>query len=70
MKILFAGGGSLGPVTPLIATSHALRRLVRDVACTWAGTPEGPERVFAEAEGMEFYGVPVAKWHAMADVSA
>ncbi|MCR4256549.1 MAG: glycosyltransferase [Candidatus Uhrbacteria bacterium] len=62
MVILFAGGGSLGPVTPLIATARALRRLVPDVTFAWAGTPDGPEREFAEAEDMEFYGVPVAKW--------
>lgn len=62
MKILFAGGGSLGPVTPLIATSAALRRRVDHVAFAWAGTPEGPERAFAEAEGIDFYAVPVAKW--------
>lgn len=62
MVILFAGGGSLGPVTPLIATARALRRRVTGVTFAWAGTPDGPEREFAEAEGMEFYGVPVAKW--------
>ncbi len=62
MKILFAGGGSLGPVTPLIAVAQVLRRGFPDAAFAWAGTPDGPERAFAEAAGMAFYGVPVAKW--------
>lgn len=62
MTILFAGGGSLGPVTPLIAVSRVLRRMMPGVVFAWAGTPDGPERGFAEAEGMEFSSVPVAKW--------
>lgn len=68
MTILFAGGGSLGPVTPLIAVSHALRRLAHDVRFTWAGTPTGPERAFAEAESMDFFEIPIAKWPRYPDV--
>lgn len=62
MKILFAGGGSLGPVTPLLAVARALRRKDPSVSFAWAGTPDGPEREFAAAADMDFYGVPVAKW--------
>ncbi|HVM90399.1 MAG TPA: glycosyltransferase [Verrucomicrobiae bacterium] len=61
MKILFAGGGSLGPVTPLLATAHALKKLDPSVEFAWAGTPDGPERQLVEAEGMPFYPIPVAK---------
>ncbi len=61
MKILFAGGGSLGPVTPLIATSRALARLEKKIDFAWIGTPTGPERALAEAEGMKFSSLPVVK---------
>ena len=61
MRIIFAGGGSLGPVTPLIATARALKRQVKQVECIWIGTPTGPERMLAEAEGMKFLSLPVVK---------
>jgi len=62
MKILFAGGGSLGPVTPLLATAHAFKKLDPSASFVWAGTPEGPERQLVEAEGIPFYPIPVAKF--------
>jgi UDP-N-acetylglucosamine--N-acetylmuramyl-(pentapeptide) pyrophosphoryl-undecaprenol N-acetylglucosamine transferase len=61
MNILFAGGGSLGPVTPLLATAKALKRRDSSMRFFWAGTPDGPERALVEAEGIEFHPVPVAK---------
>lgn len=61
MKILFAGGGSLGPVTPMIAVAHALKRLEPSVTFAWAGTPDGPEREVTRVEGIPFFAVPVAK---------
>ncbi len=61
MKILFAGGGSLGPVTPMMAVAHALKRLDPSVTFAWAGTPDGPEREVTKAEGIPFFVVPVAK---------
>ncbi len=61
MKIAYAGGGSLGPVTPLLAV-HA-RLLERDpgLEALWFGTPDGPERALVEARGIRFVPVPVAK---------
>jgi len=61
MKILFAGGGSLGPVTPMIAVAHALKRLDPSVTFAWAGTPDGPEREVTRVEGIPFFAVPIAK---------
>lgn len=61
MTILFAGGGSLGPVTPLLAVARALKRKTPGLAFAWAGTPDGPERDLMKSEGIPFYPVPVAK---------
>lgn len=62
MKILFVGGGSLGPVTPLLATVRALRAKESKVVCVWVGTPNGPERALVEAEGISFSSLTVLKW--------
>ncbi len=51
----------MGPVTPLIATARALRRLRSDVTFVWFGTPDGPERALVEKEGIPFFAIPVAK---------
>lgn len=61
MKILFAGGGSLGPVTPMLAVAQALKRLSPDLKFAWAGTPHGPEHEVTKAESIPFYVIPVAK---------
>lgn len=59
--ILLAGGGTLGPVTPLIAVARRLRETRDDLSFVWAGTDSGPEREIIEAEGIEFYTIPEAK---------
>ena len=59
--ILFAGGGSLGPVTPLLAVAARLREKKKDLRMGWAGTDSGPERHIVEAAGIIFTTIPVAK---------
>ncbi|MBI4599122.1 UDP-N-acetylglucosamine--N-acetylmuramyl-(pentapeptide) pyrophosphoryl-undecaprenol N-acetylglucosamine transferase [Candidatus Uhrbacteria bacterium] len=61
MKILLAGGGTLGPVMPLLAAAEAWHYLDSETACVWAGTPDGPERELVEGLGMRFYPVSVAR---------
>src|SRR5687768_15055922 len=67
MKIAFAGGGTLGPVTPLLAVAKAIKiassRIPRNDKSefVWFGTAEGPERALVEAEGMKFIPITVAK---------
>ncbi|MEO5927437.1 MAG: glycosyltransferase [Patescibacteria group bacterium] len=61
MTILFVGGGTMGPVTPLIAVFRRMKGMRPDLQFAWAGTPDGPERAVVEAEGIMFYAVPVAK---------
>jgi UDP-N-acetylglucosamine--N-acetylmuramyl-(pentapeptide) pyrophosphoryl-undecaprenol N-acetylglucosamine transferase len=62
MMITFVGGGSLGPVTPLLAVADTLRRLDKNVRVTWIGTPDGPEKLVVEAAGIPFHSLPVVKW--------
>jgi UDP-N-acetylglucosamine--N-acetylmuramyl-(pentapeptide) pyrophosphoryl-undecaprenol N-acetylglucosamine transferase len=48
MKILLAGGGTLGPVTPLLALVEAWRARGEVVEFVFVGTPNGPERVIVQ----------------------
>ncbi len=48
MKILLAGGGTLGPVTPLLALVEAWRLRSEDVEFVFVGTPNGPERAIVQ----------------------
>lgn len=68
MTILFAGGGSLGPVTPLLAVARVLKQKTPGLKFVWAGTPDGPERELVKAEGISFYTIPVAKLPRYPDV--
>lgn len=61
MKLLFVGGGSLGPVTPLLAIARVLRKR-REVTCVWVGTPEGPESGLIKAEKIPFFTLAPVKW--------
>ena len=59
--ILMTGGGTLGPVTPLIAVAKAWQREDPDVVVEWIGTPEGPEREVVESYGYHFQSLFVPK---------
>lgn len=59
--LLCAGGGTLGPVTPLLALVKTVRNLDRSLQVAWIGTPDGPERALIEAAGIPFFPLPVAK---------
>lgn len=63
MKIAFAGGGSLGPVTPLLSVARAIKRNVENgnVDFIWFGTPDGPERAIVEDAGIRFFPITIAK---------
>ncbi|TAK03828.1 hypothetical protein EPO34_01560 [Patescibacteria group bacterium] len=62
MKILFAGGGTLGPVTPLIAVAEAWKRTDPSVSFVWVGTSRGPEGAIVREQGMKFLHLPVARF--------
>ncbi len=60
-KILFCGGGTLGPVTPLLAVLRRMRELQPGIEFAWIGTPQGPEAPLIQAEGVPFHALSVAK---------
>jgi UDP-N-acetylglucosamine--N-acetylmuramyl-(pentapeptide) pyrophosphoryl-undecaprenol N-acetylglucosamine transferase len=61
LHIVFTGGGSLGPVTPLIAVMRAFHRLHPDAVFSWIGTKGGiEERIVTEA-GLPFRAVRSGK---------
>lgn len=61
-SVMFVGGGTLGPVTPLLAVAKKIREMRPDIGLVWVGTPDGPERALMEIANIPFYSVPVAKW--------
>ena len=65
MRILLSGGGTLGPVTPLLALAEHLKE---DNDFLWIGTVDGPERALVEAAGIRFASVPAGKIRRYADV--
>ncbi|MDO8618228.1 MAG: UDP-N-acetylglucosamine--N-acetylmuramyl-(pentapeptide) pyrophosphoryl-undecaprenol N-acetylglucosamine transferase [Candidatus Uhrbacteria bacterium] len=62
MRILFVGGGTLGPVTPLLAVAKKLKKLEPHWSFVWIGTPNGPEKKLVEALDILFKSLPIVKW--------
>jgi len=58
MMVLLAGGGTLGPVTPLLALAEAWRKQREDISFALVGTQDGPERSLAQASHIPFYAIP------------
>src|SRR5262245_32095573 len=61
MRVLLAGGGSGGSVTPVLAVAEALRARRPGTAFLLVGTLEGPERALAAAAGVPFAAVATGK---------
>ncbi len=59
--ILFTGGGTLGPVTPLLAVAETWRRREPSTKFSWIGTPSGPERLLIEGSKIDFYSLSAPK---------
>lgn len=56
------GGGTLGPVTPLLAIAQAWKEVDAAAHITWVGTPNGPEKELIEARGIPFTGMSAPKF--------
>jgi len=61
MKIIFCGGGTLGPVTPLLATIEKLREIDPKITPVWVGTRQGVERDVVTRLGIEYHWLASAK---------
>jgi len=61
MKVLFAGGGTLGSVNPLIAVYEESQLRDAKWEVLWVGTRRGPERRMVEAHGIPYEWIPEAK---------
>jgi len=57
MKVLFTGGFTLGPVTPLLAVSEELRRRDPTTEVFWIGTYSGPERKLIAEYNISFKAI-------------
>ncbi len=62
MKIVFSGGGTLGPVTPLLAVAEAYSLKYPDTQYVWVGTKSGPEKEFIEKHQIRFVALASGKW--------
>ncbi|MGE5392407.1 MAG: UDP-N-acetylglucosamine--N-acetylmuramyl-(pentapeptide) pyrophosphoryl-undecaprenol N-acetylglucosamine transferase [Candidatus Saccharibacteria bacterium] len=62
MRIILAGGGTGGPVIPLLAVAEEIRRRSPQAEFLFVGTKTGPERELVEAKGIRFVSVPAAKF--------
>lgn len=60
--IVMCGGGTLGPVTPLLAVAAEIRRANPNARIEWVGTQAGPEKRLVEAAGLPFYSVSSGKF--------
>ena len=62
MKILFSGGYTLGPVTPLLAIKEKIQKQYPDAEFVWVGTKKGPERKLIEEQGVRFMTISSGKF--------
>ena len=61
MKIILAGGGTGGPVAPLLAVGQSLKAKHPKIQLLFVGTANGPERRMAVAAGLEFKTIASGK---------
>ncbi len=62
VKIVFSGGGTLGPVTPLLAVAQAYREKYPETEFVWVGTANGPEKELVEKNNIKFVTLTSGKW--------
>lgn len=61
MKVMLAGGGTVGSVTPLIALVQELRKRDSATEFFWLGTKKGPEKELIEKYNIQFKAIPAGK---------
>jgi UDP-N-acetylglucosamine--N-acetylmuramyl-(pentapeptide) pyrophosphoryl-undecaprenol N-acetylglucosamine transferase len=60
-NVILVGGGTLGPVTPLLGLAEKWAAQNKGITFHWIGTEAGPEREFVNKAGMEFFVVASGK---------
>lgn len=60
-KIIFSGGGTLGPVVPLLAVAEIIRKHYPQTEMVWVGTKEGPEKALVEKYNIRFETITAGK---------
>lgn len=68
MKVIFSGGGTLGPVTPLLAIAETIKTAHADAEFFWIGTKDGPEKPLVERVGIAFSYLPGGKFRRYASL--
>ncbi len=61
MKILLSGGGTLGPVTPLLGLVEYWRSHNKHVDIMWVGTVKGPEASLVTSQDIRFVSIASVK---------
>jgi UDP-N-acetylglucosamine--N-acetylmuramyl-(pentapeptide) pyrophosphoryl-undecaprenol N-acetylglucosamine transferase len=62
MKIILSGGGTLGPVIPLIAIREIYNRAHPETKWLWVGTRKGPEKEIVLQNNIAFLTIVSGKW--------
>ncbi len=62
MKILFSGGGTLGPVVPLLAVAEIYKKHNPKAEFLWVGTQNGPEKELISQYNIPFFTLTSGKW--------
>lgn len=58
---MFSGGGTLGPVVPLLAIAEIYKKYNHQAEFVWVGTENGPEKEMIAAYGLPFFTVMSGK---------
>lgn len=62
MRVIFSGGGTLGPVMPLLAVYQELKAKHPRWQFLWVGTQRGLEKEIMEKAGLSYASLTEAKW--------
>lgn len=62
MKIILSGGGTLGPVIPLLAIAESYHKKNPAAQFLWVGTKNGPEKMVVQKAGLPFFAIGAGKW--------
>lgn len=62
MRIILSGGGSGGPVAPLLGLVETLKQTESTAECIWFGTATGPEQTMVAPYQLPFYVIAAGKY--------